>query len=355
MAKYTKRSVIAGLGILAASSAAFAEEGPYVGIGIGLHVPIDRTGFVGTTPLEIEFKEGAVGIATFGYDFESPLRMELELGYRRAIVDEINESVAPLGTGDQDQLSGMVNMLYDIETDWAATPYIGVGAGLARTKWSNVAGAGTFTYADKNTDFTWQAIAGIAAPITERIDLTFDYRYMDSSGGSYDSVMAGAPTLDRYSPQSHNFIVGLRFNLWEQKPEPTPVARPAPPPRPAPAPAPAPAPEPRGPEKFIVFFNWDKSNLTSTAQSIVNDAKAYAMREGSVRITATGHADRSGSNAYNLGLSERRAQSVKAELVRLGIPENDIAIMWKGEAENLVRTADGVREPQNRRVEIIIE
>lgn len=352
MLKFTRLAAATAVAGIALSGAAWAEEGPYVGIGIGLHAPIDRTAFVGATPIETEFKKGGVGIATLGYDFESPLRMELELGYRRAVVDEINEALAPsLGTGAQDQLSGLVNMLLDIETDWSVTPYIGLGAGLARTKWSNVAGAGTFTYADKNTDITWQAIAGIAAPITDSINLTFDYRYVDSSGGSYNSVMAGAPTLDRYSPQSHNFIVGLRFNLWEPKPEPTPVAQPAPTPRPAPTPA----PEPRGPEKFIVFFDWDNSSLTNTAQSIVNDAKAYAMREGAVRISATGHADRSGSNAYNLGLSERRAQAVKAELVRQGIAADEIAIMWKGEAENLVRTADGVREAQNRRVEIIIE
>lgn len=354
MIKFTRLAAATALAGLTLPGLALAEEGPYVGLGIGIHSPIERTAFVGATPIETEFKTGGVGIATLGYDFESPLRMELELGYRRSVVDEINEAFAPnLGTGAQDQLSGLVNMLLDVETDWSITPYIGLGAGLARTKWSNVAGANTFTYGGKNTDITWQAIAGVAAPITDRINLTFDYRYVDSSGGSYDATLAGAPTLDRYSPQSHNFIVGLRFNLWEPKPEPAPMAKPAPAPRPAPAPAPA--PEPRGPEKFIVFFDWDKSNLTSTAQSIVDDAKAYAMREGAVRISATGHADRSGSNAYNLGLSERRAQAVKAELVRLGIAENEIAIMWKGEAENLVRTADGVREPQNRRVEIIIE
>lgn len=354
MLKFNRLATATAVAGMACSGMAFAqEEGPYVGIGLGLHAPIDRTVSVGGAPVEAEFKEGAIGLVTLGYDFQSPLRMELEIAHRSAEVDEINEILAPLGTGRQKQLTGMVNMLYDIETEWSATPYLGFGVGLGKTNWDNVAGAGTFTYEGSNTDITWQAIAGIAAPISDTIDLTFDYRYTDSSGGSYESITAGAPTLERYSPQSHNFIVGLRFNLWEPKPEPTPVAQPAPAPRPAPAPAPAPVA--KGPEKFIVFFDWDKSTLTSTAQSIVDDAKSYAMREGAVQISATGHADRSGSNAYNLALSERRAQAVKAELVRLGIPANEIAIMWKGEAENLVRTADGVREAQNRRVEIVIE
>ncbi|MBM3514834.1 MAG: hypothetical protein FJX59_14150 [Alphaproteobacteria bacterium] len=53
--------------------------------------------------------------------------------------------------------------------------------------------------------------------------------------------------------------------------------------------------------------------------------------------------------------AKRRANTVKAELIRLGIPANEIAVMFKGESEPLVSTGDGVREPQNRRVEIVIE
>ncbi|MBT6961008.1 MAG: OmpA family protein, partial [Rhodospirillaceae bacterium] len=211
-------------------------------------------------------------------------------------------------------------------------------------------GVGTPTYEGSNTKFTWQAIAGFSAPLTEQVNLTVDYRYVQSGKMRFETLPTGGTSVDRYNPQSHNIMVGLRFNLWEPTPKPTPVAQPAPAPRP-----PAPAPAPRLPEKFIVFFDWDKSNLTTTAQQIVNDAQAYANREGAVRIAATGHADRSGSTAYNLGLSERRAQAVRAELIRLGIPTNEIAIMWKGESENLAATNDGVREPQNRRVEIVIE
>ncbi|HAD86247.1 MAG TPA: hypothetical protein DCG48_02695, partial [Rhodospirillaceae bacterium] len=72
------------------------------------------------------------------------------------------------------------------------------------------------------------------------------------------------------------------------------------------------------------------------------------------RIETTGHADRSGTDAYNLRLSQRRAESVKAELNRLGIPSGEILTRWKGEREPLVQTPDGAREPQNRRVEIIL-
>ncbi|MBT5239957.1 MAG: OmpA family protein [Rhodospirillaceae bacterium] len=330
------------------SSGATAEEqGPYVGFGIGLHQPNDRTFNTGATRSEIEFGDSGVGIGYFGYDFGDMMRAEIELGFRRAGVEDF---AGPQAIGSQNQLTALGNILMDVDIDAAITPYLGLGAGLGKTKWETVTGVGTPTYEGSNTKFTWQAIAGFSAPLTEQVNLTVDYRYVQSGKMRFETLPTGGTSVDRYNPQSHNIMVGLRFNLWEPTPKPTPVAQPAPAPRP-----PAPAPAPRLPEKFIVFFDWDKSNLTTTAQQIVNDAQAYANREGAVRIAATGHADRSGSTAYNLGLSERRAQAVRAELIRLGIPTNEIAIMWKGESENLAATNDGVREPQNRRVEIVIE
>jgi outer membrane protein OmpA-like peptidoglycan-associated protein len=108
------------------------------------------------------------------------------------------------------------------------------------------------------------------------------------------------------------------------------------------------------PKEFIVFFDFDQAKLTPEAQKIVNDAAAEA-RKGYVRIKLSGHADRAGSSQYNVGLSQRRADSVMSELRRLGVSSADIATEAKGEAEPLVPTADGVPEPQNRRVEIMMQ
>jgi outer membrane protein OmpA-like peptidoglycan-associated protein len=74
----------------------------------------------------------------------------------------------------------------------------------------------------------------------------------------------------------------------------------------------------------------------------------------STRIEVSGHADRSGSDAYNQALSMRRAEAVAAELTRRGVPRTEMVIQAFGESRPLVPTADGVREPQNRRVEIIL-
>ena len=78
------------------------------------------------------------------------------------------------------------------------------------------------------------------------------------------------------------------------------------------------------------------------------------MKKGDfVKITLTGHADRSGPAGYNQRLSVRRANAAKAVLVQLGVDAKNITAIGKGETQPLVPTADGVREPRNRRVEIM--
>jgi hypothetical protein len=105
-------------------------------------------------------------------------------------------------------------------------------------------------------------------------------------------------------------------------------------------------------KKYLVFFDWNKSVLTPEARKIVANAADDYKRTGSARIVATGHTDTSGSAQYNMGLSVRRADAVKAELVRLGVPAGNIVTIGKGQNDLLVPTKDGVREAQNRRVSI---
>lgn len=106
--------------------------------------------------------------------------------------------------------------------------------------------------------------------------------------------------------------------------------------------------------KYLVFFDWDKATLTPEARRVVATAADEYKKTGAAKIVATGYTDLSGTKEYNLKLSERRADAVKAELVRLGVPANVITTIGMGEADPLVPTKDGVREAQNRRVEIQI-
>jgi OOP family OmpA-OmpF porin len=109
------------------------------------------------------------------------------------------------------------------------------------------------------------------------------------------------------------------------------------------------------PEKYIVLFDFDKSNINAEGQSVIDKVVAAAGKMGTVNISATGHADRSGSETYNMALSLRRADAVRAALIAGGLSGDAITVAGRGESEPAVPTADGVKEPANRRVEIIMQ
>jgi len=110
------------------------------------------------------------------------------------------------------------------------------------------------------------------------------------------------------------------------------------------------------PSTYIVLFDFDRSNINAAAQVVIDQVLADAAATGmTVGISATGHADRSGSEDYNMGLSLRRADAVREALIAGGIDGNAITVAGRGESEPAVPTADGVREQANRRVEIVIQ
>lgn len=122
---------------------------------------------------------------------------------------------------------------------------------------------------------------------------------------------------------------------------------------------PTPAPEPvdfcsQGDTQFVVYFEWDKSRLTNEAAAVVDQAASIAQACGISGVVLEGHADSSGSASYNVGLSRRRANTVKTALVGRGFQSSNITTAAKGETELVVQTGDGVREPLNRRTEVII-
>jgi outer membrane protein OmpA-like peptidoglycan-associated protein len=144
------------------------------------------------------------------------------------------------------------------------------------------------------------------------------------------------------APRMFGFSVKYRFGE-DSEPEAAPAAY-VPPPVVAPAPA---------PRSYLVFFDFNKSDLTPEATTIVDTAAKNAGPAKVTQLTVTGHTDTVGSDAYNMRLSRRRAESVAAELEKDGIPSEEIEIVAKGKRDLLVPTKDGVREPQNRRVQIV--
>jgi outer membrane protein OmpA-like peptidoglycan-associated protein len=115
------------------------------------------------------------------------------------------------------------------------------------------------------------------------------------------------------------------------------------------------APAPAALKSYLVFFDFNKSDLTGAAGPIVDEAARNAEHAKVTQLIVTGHTDTVGSDAYNIRLSRRRAESVAARLERDGIASSLIQIVAKGKRDLLVPTADGVREPQNRRVQIVYD
>jgi iron complex outermembrane receptor protein len=129
-----------------------------------------------------------------------------------------------------------------------------------------------------------------------------------------------------------------------------------PPPPPSPPEAVAPPPAATIPVRtYLVFFDWDRADLTARARQIVDSAAEASTHVQTTRIEVDGYTDLSGTAAYNQKLSVRRAETVQNELVHDGVPAAEIAIHGYGQSNPLVPTAPGVREPQNRRVEIVLK
>ena len=106
---------------------------------------------------------------------------------------------------------------------------------------------------------------------------------------------------------------------------------------------------------YIVFFDWDRSEITDAAMDILEDVAADYAAGSFAGVDVVGHADRSGPDAYNVALSQRRAAAVQSALGGLGVPEGSISTDGVGESQPLVETPDGVREPSNRRAEIRLQ
>jgi outer membrane protein OmpA-like peptidoglycan-associated protein len=293
-------------------------------------------------PATASMETGWAVLASVGYGFGGGWRAEFEAGYRDNDLDTYTTSgvVVPGVTGNLSELSLMLNILYDIPLTERMSLSLGAGAGA---DFAQVEGFLGTAVEDDHWSFAYQGIAGLNYDIGRQTALFVNYRYFRATDPEFDGRPIVAGFIEGDDFEKHTVTVGLRYAFGAPAAEPTV----APPP-----PAPPPAPEPAAPREFIVFFGHNKSNLTAEAQNVIREAAAAAKQFGAATITVVGHADRSGSDAHNQKLSLRRANVVKGALVAEGIGEGSISVSGRGESEPMVQTADGVREPQNRRVHI---
>jgi outer membrane protein OmpA-like peptidoglycan-associated protein len=386
-----KKALLAAtmLTLPAAMASAQPVTGPYIGVGAGANwvnnpERFDVTGETRGNLLnlppgvrvenagKVNFELGYAAVISLGWGFGNGFRAEVEGNFRENEVDSIRGfGLAPIArTGGFQRTYGVMgNAFYDFDPGFLGIgpsyvqPYLGVGAGYMWTDFHNIRGvsgapgaAGLQIYSN-DTDsgrFAYQGIAGVAVPFTwlgvPGLTLTAEYRFLGmlepemrvTVRDAGNRVVGGGKTdVEKYN---HSVMLGLRYALFQPAPAPAPVAAPVQPVAPAPTTA----------RTYLVFFDFNRADLTARAREIIAEAAQNSRRVQSTRIEVAGHADRSGTPQYNQRLSQRRAETVASELVRQGVNRSDIGVTAFGESRPLVPTADGVREPQNRRVEIVL-
>ncbi|MGZ3298105.1 MAG: OmpA family protein, partial [Asticcacaulis sp.] len=332
----------------------------------------------------------AAGFLRLGYRFNQQWRVELEGGYRPGDINKavgpktlfpgdvkamdsaiVNASNTPFSSpgGHINQTSLMFNLIRDFASDYRFHPYVGIGAGMDSISGS-VNGAlsrsgQAISLKTSKVVPAVQGMFGFAYALSPKLSLDVGYRLMAVSKSSYNSTLAAgafpAPGNFKGDFTNQTISVGLRYTLGTPPappPPPAPAYTPPPPPAPAPAPTPpvavTPAPPMAAPaatssRQFVVYFRFNRSSLTKDAQAVIHSAADYANTGKASKVVVVGYTDTSGSRAYNMKLSERRARSTAKALVADGVPKSVMSLDWKGEDNLAVPTKDGVKEPANRR------
>ncbi|GBR01847.1 OmpA family protein [Acetobacter oeni] len=316
------------------------------------------------------WRTGVTGIGSIGYGLGNGFRVEVEGDYRNMDYERfVTNSVQTRADGRRQTYGVMANALFDLDIgkSWLF-PYFGAGVGYGWTAMNtSVTAAGnTLSQHVGGTfgNFAYQGIFGLSFPVPWVVGLsaTAEYRFWtmlgpQSHGSTAWGTIGGRDVAKQYSFSSgnrdtvtdfnHSLMLGLRYEF-----------NPAPPP-PPPAPPEVSAPSPAAARTYLVFFDWDKAALSERARSIVAVAAQASAHTALTRIEVSGYTDNSAARPgqtgerYNMGLSLRRADAVKAELVRDGVAGTIIGVNGYGQAHQLVVTGPDTREPQNRRVEIV--
>jgi OOP family OmpA-OmpF porin len=339
----------------------------------------------GTGNPEKNFNSGFNVGARGGYQW-GPWRGELEYSYRN---NEASSATLPQfgfttsgahSSGQVTTNSVMANGIYDFGTwgwNWwvPITPHIGGGIGgvhvndsfsinsftLGRPIGPPINPSSPLSVAPQTFGgtlvqgsgwrFGYQAIAGLSFAFSPAVSLDVDYRYL----GTTDQTLTNSARFPfPNGTGGTNCCAGTRFNSSYHAQNVVASltmkfgAPPAPPPPLPPAPPPPPAQK-----VFLVFFDWDKYNITAEGERIIELAAQQYKAGGSVKLQVTGYTDTTGSYAYNQRLSERRANAVATRLTALGVARSDMSVAGRSFNDLRVPTPPGVREPQNRRVEIL--
>jgi len=300
----------------------------------------DSVTIVTTVAGSVAFDTGWAVLASVGYGHGS-WAAEFETGFRRNDSDGIVvDGIANFYDDARlDETTFMANIKYNYPLMQKLT--LSVGAGLGADFAQLRVRDGASVTEDEDWNLAYQGIVSLGYAVGQRSELFASYRYFRTTAAEFDLAPTFSAVLDGDEFQKHTATLGFRYYLnGGSEPEP------------AQAPPPPPPADAGSPSEFIIFFGHNKAELTPAAMDVVREAASAAKEDGIANVKLVGHADRSGSDTYNQSLSLRRANAVKSALVREGVTESTIVVDGRGESDPMVPTADGVREPQNRRVNI---
>lgn len=270
----------------------------------------------GASGITINGATGPSGDAAIGYE-KNGARLEEEFAIKN--------------DGRSTSYNLMTNGLYDFNNQTKFVPYLGAGVGYAYVD-----------HRDSSNSMAYQGIGGLKYNLTDRVAVGVDYRYQHdfNAGDSQHTIFTGI-TYKFGGPEvkmvDDHQVIGTARVMEPVAPPPVVHQEVAP-----------------INNKFMVFFEFDKASLSKEAQMTLDNAVKAIQTGHKTLISVSGNTDTMGSEKYNLNLSQKRADAVKDALVKAGVPAGEITVTANGKSHLLVNTKDGVREPQNRRAEIIL-
>lgn len=331
--KFLAATVLAGAATVLFSSGALAYDGKwYVGAGGGWEHMQDGWANNRFSVDDGWIADARIGTKPAGQNF----RFEGDLSYR--------DNTVASNAGHIKIFSLMLNALYDFDTGTPFRPYLGAGGGGANVEYK--VNGNKFSFDNSNAKLAGQLIAGLAYDFSPNLSVNVEYRYFAANGVKFAGVVNAVPTKLHEAFENHSVLAGLTWTFGQAAP---------PPPPPAPAPPPPPPPPQAALPVFKIFFPWNVSKLTPEAKKTVDEIASQYKDKKIEKIHIEGNTDTSGTSDYNMGLGDKRADSVKAELIAQGIPDGVIDTLSRGETNPAVQTGDNVREPLNRRAEVTIQ
>ncbi len=298
-------------------------------------------GGAGTTSA-LRLDPGWVALTSVGYALESHWRLEIEGGYRYNQFDNLTPIGGPVTyvDGHYHRFTAMANGIYDFVGDNGTSLSLGggIGANYARIDSRDLANP----FNDDDIGLAVQAVTGLSVPVSNWLDVSLNYRFLYAPHLTLEddaSIAPASANIDIDDQKSHTVTLGFRFGSRGEPVQAVAAREPEP-------------PQPQVPRQFLIFFGFNKCNITANADMVLSEAANAVRQLGTVAVQISGHTDTVGSLAANQRLSECRANAARDNLVGKGVPLAAITTRGYGEGQLLIQTGDGVKEPQNRRVNV---